>query len=110
MRLPEMAFTVFDWPSSPVEDHPGAEGASTWRQFQAGELRVRIVEYGAGYVADHWCERGHVLLVLSGGLVVRLRDERVFTLGEGQGFCVSDCGDAAHMVVSEMDCRVFIVD
>jgi hypothetical protein len=42
---------------------------ATWRTKEAGNVRVRMVEYSPGYVADHWCERGHVVLVLEGELV-----------------------------------------
>jgi|GEM_PF-4387406 len=25
-----------------------------------GNIRVRMVEYTPGYLADHWCNRGHI--------------------------------------------------
>ena len=32
-----------------------------WRTLEIGDIRVRIVEYSPGYLADHWCDRGHIL-------------------------------------------------
>jgi hypothetical protein len=110
MHLPELAFAAVDWSACPVEDHPGADGISRWQTHESNGLRTRLVEYSRGYVADHWCDLGHVFLVLEGEVVIRLRDDRQFTLKETQGFCASDHGDAAHLVLSPKGARVFIVD
>jgi len=110
MKLPEMAFTPLDWSAIAPVEVPGTTGTSHWRSFEAGDLRVRIVDYGPGFEADHWCDRGHVLHVLSGVLGLRLKDGREITLAPGEGFCVSDHGDAAHLVFTEEGCRAFIVD
>lgn len=42
--------------------------------IEMGNIRVRIVEYSPGYTADHWCNKGHVLLVLEGELYTELSD------------------------------------
>ena len=42
-----------------------------------------MVEYTPGYLADHWCDRGHVLYVLEGELDTELRDGRTFKLAAG---------------------------
>jgi len=110
MKLPEMPFSAIDWDKLPVVEYPGESGTSHWRSFEVKGLRVRVVEYGPGYIADHWCDRGHVLYVLAGQMTVMLKDGRETTLVPGAGFCVSDFGDAAHMVCTKNGCRVFIVD
>jgi hypothetical protein len=51
-----------------------------------------------------------VLHVLSGVLGLRLKDGREITFAPGEGFCVSDFGDAAHLVFTDQGCRAFIVD
>ena len=39
----------------------GERGLALWRTQHFGELRVRMVRYSPGYLADHWCEgRGAV--------------------------------------------------
>jgi len=68
-----------------------------------------MVDYSPGYVADHWCERGHVILVLQGELITELRDGRQFTLGPGMSYQVGD-GDGAHRSRSPQGARLFIVD
>ena len=110
MNLPKTPFTHLNWVNIPVEEYPGKYGTSHWRSFNSGALRVRIVDYGPEYLADHWCDRGHVLHLLSGELTVELADGREVYLGSGSSFCVSDYGDAAHRVRTLSGCRVFIVD
>ena len=110
MKLPEMPFTTVDWSSLATDEHPGTTSTSFWRTYECNELRARLVSYEPGFEADHWCDRGHVLYVLSGELGIRLRDGRNLMLKKGSGFCVSDNGDVAHLVYTENGCRVFIVD
>jgi quercetin dioxygenase-like cupin family protein len=110
MKIPALPFTVTDWASVPVTVHPGETGQATWRTLDIGDLRVRLVEYSPGYLADHWCDRGHVLYVLDGELGTELQDGRTFTLTPGMSYQVSDHGDAAHRSSTRTGARLFIVD
>ena len=110
MQIPALAFTVTDWSKIAPTTHPGETGHALWRTFTIGDLRVRMVEYSPGYVADHWCERGHVLYVLEGELVTELKDGRKFTLTPGMSYQVSDKGDSAHRSVTKNGAKLFIVD
>jgi quercetin dioxygenase-like cupin family protein len=110
MKIPELAFTVTDWSAVEPTVHPGETGEATWRSFEIGDVRVRLVEYSPGYLADHWCDRGHILFVLEGELVSELRDGRKFTLAAGMSYQVSDYGDAAHRSSTATGARLFIVD
>ena len=47
---------------------------------------MRIVDYGAGYVADHWCAKGHILLVVSGALVIEHQDGGRYELAAGMSW------------------------
>ena len=72
-------------------------------------IRVRMVEYTPGYVADHWCRKGHVLLVLEGELETVLADGRVFKLKGGMSYQVADDAEP-HMSRTITGARLFIVD
>ena len=98
-----------DWSSIQPTEHPGASGAAFWRMIEAGNIRVRLVEYTAGYEADHWCRRGHVLFVLDGELVTELEDGRSVTLARGMSYQVAD-GAAAHRSRTQTGAKLFIVD
>lgn len=110
MKIPTLPFTVTDWSSAPPTVHPGAMGQATWRTFSIGDLRVRQVEYSAGYIADHWCDLGHVLYVIEGELDTELRDGRRFKLQPGMSYQVSNNGDAAHPSSTQTGAKLFIVD
>ena len=109
MHLQNIPFQVVDWAHLVPSLHLGDAGQAAWRTFEAGEVRARIVEYSPGYIADHWCERGHVVFVIEGELITELRDGRRFTLGPGQGY-VASSGEPAHRSLSPGGARLFIVD
>ena len=110
MEFPSLPFTVTAWADVEPVTLPGERGSATIREFNRGELRVRCVEYSAGYVADHWCDRGHVLYVLEGELISELKDGRTFRLGPGMSYQVSDVGDAPHRSTTTTGAKLFIVD
>ncbi|MFB9264463.1 DHCW motif cupin fold protein [Bradyrhizobium erythrophlei] len=110
MKIPPLSFTVTDWSGVAPTIHPGETGEALWRTLDIGELRVRMVEYSPGYLADHWCDRGHVLFVVQGELDTELRDGRKFTLKPGMSYQVSDFGDAAHRSSTRTGATLFIVD
>lgn len=110
MKIPAMPFTVTDWTKVEPTEHPGETGVAIWRTFQMGDMRVRQVEYSKDYLADHWCDRGHVLLVLEGELVSELKDGQTTTMTAGMSYQVSDFGDAPHRSSTKTGAKLFIVD
>lgn len=110
MKLPDLPFTVIDWRTLEGTEHPGDPGTALWRTFKLGDVRVRIVEYSPGYVADHWCDKGHVIYLVEGDLQCELRDGRKFSLEQGMGYIVSDFGDPSHRSSTQTGAKLFIVD
>jgi hypothetical protein len=109
MRMTSIPFGTTDWDGVEPTTHKGEVGTATWRTRQFGDIRVRMVEYSPGYVSDHWCEKGHILLCVSGELVTDLRDGRCFTLTPGMSYQVADGADA-HRSHTAKGARLFIVD
>jgi len=66
--------------------------------------------YGAGYRADHWCAKGHIVHVIAGDLVIEHRDGRRFALGPGMSWHAPDDAGPRHRVLCETGATVFIVD
>jgi quercetin dioxygenase-like cupin family protein len=110
MKIPPLPFTVTHWSAVAPTVHPGETGEAIWRTFTIGDLRVRQVEYTPGYLADHWCDLGHVLYVLEGELDTELRDRRTFKLLPGMSYQVSNEGDAPHRSSTSTGAKLFIVD
>ena len=109
MRITDIPFGTTDWTEVEPTHHRGDSGAATWRTRTFGDIRVRMVEYSAGYSADHWCEKGHILVCLAGELETELADGRVFRLTPGVSYQVAD-GAEPHRSSSRTGATLFIVD
>jgi hypothetical protein len=110
MKLTGLPCGAIDWAEIAATTHPGETGAATMRAQVLGDLQLRIVEYGAGYLADHWCDKGHVIHVIAGPLTIEYRDGSRHELAAGMSWHVADNGAPSHRVVCERGARVFIVD
>ena len=102
-------FHTTDWAAVEPTSRPGETGSATWRTQEVGGIRVRVVEYSPGYRADHWCRKGHVLLVLEGELETELEDGRRFLLRPDMSYQVAD-GHEAHRSSTRTGARLFVVD
>ena len=109
MHLTDIPFGTVCWDDVVPTEHPGETGIAHWRTHQFGAVRVRMVDYSPGYVADHWCSKGHILLCLSGELHTELADGRRFTLTPGMSYQVADDIEP-HRSLSPAGARLFIVD
>lgn len=109
MKIAPCAFSVIDWGGVNQDIHPGEAGVAIWRTRHVGDIRVRMVEYSPGYVADHWCEKGHILLCVAGRLDTELQDGRSFALTPGMSYEVGD-DVMAHKSRSSEGATLFIVD
>lgn len=109
MQITNIPFGVTDWSAVTPTEHKGERGCAYWRTQQFGSIRVREVEYTPGYLADHWCEKGHILYCLEGELVTELRDGRVFTLKPGMSYQVADQAEP-HRSSTAGGAKLFIVD
>lgn len=109
MQIQHIPFGTTDWSTIPVTEHAGTTGMAYWRTCQFGTIRVRMVQYSAGYLADHWCEKGHILLCLAGTLNTVLKDGRNFTLTPGMSYQVADNAEP-HQSSTELGATLFIVD
>jgi hypothetical protein len=109
MKIENLAFTLTDWDKVEATEHPGETGKAFWRTLQFGDIRLRMVEYTHGYLADHWCSKGHILLCLKGELHTELKDGRTFVLTPGVSYQVAD-GAEPHRSRTETGATLFIVD
>jgi quercetin dioxygenase-like cupin family protein len=109
MQIEGVPFGVTDWAGVPKTEHPGETGVAWWRTLEVGNVRVRMVDYSPGYLADHWCPRGHVLLVLEGELTTDLQDGSSHVLRAGQSYQVAD-NTMPHRSRTADGARLFIVD
>ncbi len=113
MKMDAFAFGTTDWAQVERTEHQGETGVAYWHTQFFGEgdrrIRVRMVEYSAGYLADHWCKKGHVLFCLEGELETTLEDGRTFVLRPGMSYQVGDDAEA-HQSRTVSGAKLFIVD
>jgi hypothetical protein len=109
MEMSGIPFGVTDWSRLAPTEHPGTTGTALWRICHFNGIRVRMVEYTPGYLADHWCSKGHILLCLEGELHTELKDGRSFVLTPGTSYQVADQAEA-HRSSTATGAKLFIVD
>ena len=109
MNLSSIPFGTTDWSQIERTEHKGVTGVAYWRTQSFGGIRVRMVEYTQGYLADHWCVKGHILLCLEGELHTELKDGRKFTLTPGVSYQVADNAEP-HRSYTAAGAKLFIVD
>jgi hypothetical protein len=104
-----ISFQTIDWSAIEKTIHPGETGTAWWQTLQLPGLRIRIVEYSPGYLADHWCQKGHVVHCLEGAFVSELANGENFELSAGMSYVVSD-ELSSHRSVSEVGVKLLIID
>ena len=109
MQLSRIPFGTTDWSMVETTEHKGETGVAYWRTRNFGDIRVRMVEYNAGYLADHWCTKGHILLCIDGELHTELADGREFVLTRGISYQVADNAEP-HRSYTRTGAKLFIVD
>lgn len=90
MTFTNIPFHVIDWNKIPQEKLKGETGTAYWQTVHYDDMRIRIVEYSKGYLADHWCKKGHIVHCLEGEFTSELQDNSRFTLSKGMTYIVSD--------------------
>lgn len=107
--MSNIPFQTIDWTSIDKVEHKGASGTAFWQTVQFGGLRVRLVEYSNGYLADHWCRKGHIVYCLEGEFISELNTGEKITLTKDQAYVVSD-ELSSHRSFSENGVKLLIID
>lgn len=109
MKMENIPFGTTDWTSVEAVEVKGETGTGYWKTLDFNNIQVHMVEYSAGYLADHWCYKGHILLCMEGELNTELKDGRTFTLTPGMTYQVAD-DTIAHRSSTKNGAKLFIVD
>jgi quercetin dioxygenase-like cupin family protein len=109
MTIENVPFATVSWENQPAVPVPGESGLAQVKTVLAGAICLRMVEFTPGYRADHWCSKGHIVLVLSVTLTTVLQDGRAFETTAGSSFHVGE-GDGHHRVETQTGATVFIAD
>lgn len=83
-------FETIDWTNIEPEEHKGETGSAFWKTQFADGLRIRMVTYTAGYKADHWCSKGHIVHCIDGEFYNELNTGEMNIIKRGMTYIVSD--------------------
>ncbi len=103
-------FQITNWQDVPKTEHKGETGTAYWQTLQFDGIRIRMVEYGAGYKADHWCDKGHLIYCIEGEMTTQLKDGSTHILKKGMSYQTTDDKENPHSSTSLNGCKLFIVD
>ena len=109
MSISNIPFCITDWSTIVPVTVNGTTGTATMRIQQHGDLRIRMIEYSANYLADHWCELGHLVFVLEGELINELKDGTTSLLKSGMSYAVSD-GLSSHRSRTVGPVKMLVID
>lgn len=102
-------FQTIDWSSIDKVEYSGETGTAYWRTVQFAGIRIRLVEYSPEYLADHWCEKGHIVHCLEGEFLSELKSGEQIKLAAGGSYVVSN-EMSAHRSVSANGVKLLIID
>lgn len=102
-------FQTINWSLVSKTIHPGEKGSAIWQTIQFEGLRIRIVEYSAGYLADHWCRKGHIVHCLEGEFISEMETGESLSFKKGMTYVVSD-ELSSHRSISGQGVKLLIID
>lgn len=102
-------FQIIDWSTTERTEHAGITGTAFWNTVQLEGLRIRIVEYTAGYLADHWCKKGHIVHCLEGEFYSEDESGEVYLMKTGMTYIVTD-ELSSHRSRTEKGVKLLIID
>lgn len=108
-KMNNIPFQTIDWSSIEAIEYKGETGTAHWQTMQFDGLRIRLVTYSEGYLADHWCQKGHIVHCLEGTFISELGTGEKIGLTKGGTYVVSD-ELSAHRSFSEHGAQLLIVD
>jgi mannose-6-phosphate isomerase class I len=109
MKIEKFPFQTLKWNRVTKEKGNGETGHVFSQTVFIGDIRVRKIEYSAGYKANHWCNKGHILLCMEGEMETELQDGRIMKLQKGESYFVGDDSEP-HRTATINGCKLFIVD
>jgi len=109
MQSSNIPFQTINWNDIDKTTHPGTTGSAWWQTLQFNGLRVRIVEYSKGYLADHWCQKGHIVHCLEGEFTTEMETGESFKLTKGMSYIVSD-DLSSHRSITQDGVKLLIID
>jgi hypothetical protein len=102
-------FQTIDWTNIEAVEYKGETGSAFWKTFMADGLRIRQVTYSAGYKANHWCTKGHIVHCMEGTFYNELQSGEITIMKKGMTYIVSD-DMSIHRSSTDKEAMLLIID
>ncbi len=109
MQLSPFPFSITDFATINGTTYKGITGHAIWKTLHRNDIRIRLVTYSPNYLADHWCNKGHIIFCVDGEMETELENGTKHLLQKGMLYTVGDNSNA-HRSFSKDGCTLFIVD
>lgn len=107
--MSNIPFQTIDWDTIEKIAYPGETGTAYWQTMQLGGLRIRKVTYSVNYLADHWCQKGHIVHCLKGNFISEMATGEEIKFNAGMTYVVSD-DLSSHRSLSAAGVELLIID
>jgi len=107
--MSNIPFQNIDWSKIEKTEYKGETGTAWWQTVQYPGLRIRLVEYSENYLADHWCQKGHIVHCVEGEFITELETGAKIKSSKGNTYVVSD-ELSSHRSHSEKGVKLLIID
>jgi hypothetical protein len=107
--MSNIPFQAINWDNIEKTVHKGETGLAYWQTLQMGGLRIRKVIYSKDYIADHWCQKGHIVHCLEGNFISEMDNGEQVQLSKGMTYVVSD-NLSSHRSIATNGVELLIID
>ena len=107
--MTNIPFQTIDWSNVAITEHKGETGVAFWQTLNVDGIRLRLVEYSPNYLADHWCQKGHIVHCIEGEFISKLKNGDQFLMSKGMTYIVSD-NLSSHRSSTHSAVKLLIID
>ncbi len=102
-------YQAIDWGVVPRTEHKGETGHVILADGRVRRAQDPYRRVFPGYLADHWCQKGHIVHCLEGEFVNEQENGERTVMTKGMSYVVSD-GASSHRSRTEHGATLLIVD
>lgn len=98
-----------DWALIESEKIEGETGFILSQTKDFGAFKIRKLSFSKNYIADHWCEKGHIIEVKKGILIIEYHDGNFEEINAGNLIVIGDNLNS-HKAKTIIETEVLLID
>ncbi|MBB4807730.1 quercetin dioxygenase-like cupin family protein [Chryseobacterium defluvii] len=109
MEIQALKDTAINWEIIPEQKANGVTGSVISRTIEFQNFKIRQLYFSEDYEADHWCEKGHIIHVVSGELIIEYNEGPSIAISKGNSLVLGD-HISSHKARTKTETQVLIID